>query len=208
MLRVATEEVGLIDDLYIDPNLRATCHHALMLAAERDFAERVFRARDGLNVLSATPTLAQGINLPADVVLIVGETRYDTVKQRNVPIDAHEILNAAGRAGRAGHVAQGMVLVVPNDIVAYRFGAKENSLGGSWQTPAGHLRPRGPMPRSPRSRPAHARPRAARRGQRGCPVFPAPAAGGIRRESRSHGRPLAAIIRRLSGANRPAEGGF
>ncbi len=134
MLRVATEEVGSIDDLYIDPSLRATCHHALMLPAERDFAERVFRARDGLNVLSATPTLAQGINLPADVVLIVGETRYDTVKQRNVPIDAHEILNAAGRAGRAGHVAQGMVLVVPNDIVAYQFGAKENSLGGSWKT--------------------------------------------------------------------------
>ena len=91
MLRVATEEVGSTDDLYIDPNLRATCHHALMLPAERDFAERVFRARDGLNVLSATPTLAQGINLPADVVVIVGETRYDTVKQRNVPIDAEPV---------------------------------------------------------------------------------------------------------------------
>ena len=51
-------------------------------------------------VVATATTLAQGINLPADVVLIVGETRYDTVKQRNVPIDAHEILNAAGRAGR------------------------------------------------------------------------------------------------------------
>jgi hypothetical protein len=134
ILRVATEEVGSIDDLYVDPNLRATCHHALMLPVERDFAERVFRNRDGVNVLAATPTLAQGINLPADVVLIVGESRYDTSKQRNVPIDAHEILNAAGRAGRAGHVAQGLVLVVPNDIVAYQFGDKENTLGGSWET--------------------------------------------------------------------------
>lgn len=133
MLRVATEEVGSIDDLYIDPSLRATCHHALMRPAERDFAEKVFRDREGLNVLSATPTLAQGINLPADVVLIVGETRFDKVKQRNVPIDAHEILNAAGRAGRAGHVAQGMVLVVPNNIVPYRFSPTQNTLGGSWR---------------------------------------------------------------------------
>lgn len=132
LLRVATDEVGAADDLYVDPNLRATCHHALMIPAERDFAERVFRARDGLNALAATPTLAQGINLPADIVIIVGEERFDKNLKRNVPIDAHEILNAAGRAGRAGHVAQGLVLVVPNDIIAYRFSKTENKLGGSW----------------------------------------------------------------------------
>ena len=48
-----------------------------------------------------------------------------------VPLEAHELLNAAGRAGRAGHVADGVVLVIPDDVVPYRAGAATQ--GGNWK---------------------------------------------------------------------------
>lgn len=67
----------------------------------------------------ATSTLAQGMNLPAELVIIAGNTRFDQEAGHQEEIDAHDILNAAGRAGRAGESAKGMVLVIPSQIVSF-----------------------------------------------------------------------------------------
>lgn len=68
--------------------------------------ESAFRRTGGIGALAATATLAQGINLPAYVAILVGDERFDAESEGFAPLDPHELLNAAGRAGRAGLVAQ------------------------------------------------------------------------------------------------------
>ena len=59
------------------------------------------------------------MNLPAEAVVIVGDERYDAGEGAAKALEAHELLNAAGRAGRAGLVSQGVVVVVPGRVVQY-----------------------------------------------------------------------------------------
>jgi replicative superfamily II helicase len=129
LLRVAIEEMGSSDSV-LTPVGCAGCHHANMLPVERELVESLFRNSDGLQALAATATLAQGMNLPADMVLIVGDERFDTELEGFAPLDAHELLNAAGRAGRAGLVAQGLVVVIPHSFV--EFDPQTNSIGSRW----------------------------------------------------------------------------
>lgn len=128
LLAVTIDEVGRESGLY--PYRPAACHHGLLLPSERELVEGLFRRAGGIMALSATPTLAQGINLPADVVLIVGDERFDANANQSKQLDAHEILNAAGRAGRAGYVAQGIVIVLPQQALA--MDAKANKLPSQW----------------------------------------------------------------------------
>lgn len=125
----AQEEAGSGMALLVS-NARAASHHGLMLRAERELVESLFRRSDGINALSATPTLAQGMNLPADVVFIVGDERFDAESQQSAPLAAHELLNAAGRAGRAGMVAQGLVVVLPHQLVS--LDAQTHTIGTKW----------------------------------------------------------------------------
>lgn len=129
LLQVAEEELGSAAAV-ISPIGCAGCHHGLMLPPEREMAESLFRRRDGIRALAATPTLAQGMNLPANVVFIVGDERFDKSSQAFSPLEAHELLNAAGRAGRAGHVAQGVVVVLPHTLVT--FDPATHQIGSGW----------------------------------------------------------------------------
>jgi hypothetical protein len=95
----------------------AAPHHSLLLAAERRLNESVFRRTDGIGVLVATPTLAQGMNLPADAVILVGDQRFDENEGGITQLHAHEMLNAAGRAGRAGYASYGVTIAVPNELI-------------------------------------------------------------------------------------------
>jgi len=115
----ATIEVGTTEALYCCPHHLAGCHHGDMLPVERELVERLFRRPDGIRALAATTTLAQGVNLPADIVFIVGDARWDATGKKSKMLEAHELLNAAGRAGRAGQVAQGLVVVLPNFLVGF-----------------------------------------------------------------------------------------
>lgn len=132
-LRQLIIEFGSADDLYYTPRSATGVHHALLLQKERELIESLFKRDSGLDVLAATPTLAQGLNLPAEVVMIAGDDRYDptaanpTDRQR---LEAHELLNAAGRAGRAGHFSQGIVLIVPGRIVGIDQG--ERRISNRW----------------------------------------------------------------------------
>src|SRR5690606_22173181 len=80
---LAEEEMGGAGYCYMklaaDGTLRAgtASHHALLLREERELHESLFRRSDGIKVLFATSTLAQGMNLPSEVVIISGDSRFD-----------------------------------------------------------------------------------------------------------------------------------
>lgn len=59
------------------------------------------------------------MNLPSEVVIIGGDSRFDPGTDRMEQLEAHELLNAAGRAGRAGEGSYGFVLVVPSKVVDF-----------------------------------------------------------------------------------------
>lgn len=107
-------------------------HHAQLLKPERLLHESLFKRRDGIDALFATSTLAQGMNLPSDIVLIAGDSRWDVEGDKMKQLDAHELLNAAGRAGRAGEGGQGFVLVVPSKII--NIDDAKNNIAGHWMT--------------------------------------------------------------------------
>jgi hypothetical protein len=97
----------------------AVPHNAQMLRLERDLAERMFRRPNGAEVIVATPTLAQGLNLPAHIAILASDMRADPDDGGREALAAHEILNAAARAGRAGHLANGVVLLIPEAILTF-----------------------------------------------------------------------------------------
>ena len=108
----------------------AASHHALLLRDERDLHESLFKRRDGIDALFATSTLAQGMNLPSEVVIICGDSRFDPSVDKLKQLEAHELLNAAGRAGRAGEGAQGFVLLVPSHVI--EFNQKKFPISKDW----------------------------------------------------------------------------
>jgi hypothetical protein len=123
LFTLTLDELGDQSALYMDaidgqfarwPSL---CHHGLLLQTERQLHESLFRRPDGVSVLVATSTLAQGMNLPSHVVIIAGDSKFDEENQQLAQMKAHDLLNAAGRAGRAGQSSYGLVLVVPSRVV-------------------------------------------------------------------------------------------
>ncbi len=121
-------ELGGWENSYLYMCNYATLHHSHLLPEERVLSEWFFKQRDGAMVMVATPTIAQGINLPADIVLIAGSSRYDQQTQGQERIEAHEILNAAGRAGRAGFRSHGTAILIPSKIIMM----ENNSINNIW----------------------------------------------------------------------------
>ncbi len=114
----AIEEVGKVESIYDAGSKIAAVHHGELLPYERRLVEGLFRSKEsGVNVLVATSTLAQGLNLPCDAVILAGTDRLDPETEKRKNMQEHEILNALGRAGRAGHASTGLALVVPGNPV-------------------------------------------------------------------------------------------
>ena len=117
-------ELGGVGHSLIDPAAGALPHNGDMIPLERRLAESLFRRLEGVDVIVATPTLAQGMNLPAQVAILAGNMRHDDAGRAE--LERHEILNAAGRAGRAGYLANGIVLLIPEPVVSF-IDARPNS---------------------------------------------------------------------------------
>lgn len=124
-----TLELGDFSYSYLLNQTSCAVHHGLLLPEERDLMEQSYRQEHGVHLIAATPTLAQGVNLPADVVIIAGYDRYDVNTGGRETLEAHEILNAAGRAGRAGFNSYGAVILIPNHVLAMQ----DNTIGKEWQ---------------------------------------------------------------------------
>jgi hypothetical protein len=57
------------------------------------------------------------MNLPAQLAILAGDKRHDETGRSS--LEAHEIVNAAGQAGRAGHLANGIVLLIPDPVAGF-----------------------------------------------------------------------------------------
>ncbi|GGE38521.1 hypothetical protein GCM10007276_14760 [Agaricicola taiwanensis] len=105
--------------IFAGRDFSAVPHNSAMLRLERAMSERLFRRSDGAKVIVATPTLAQGLNLPASLAVLAGDKRAGEAKGERRPLEAHELLNAAARAGRAGHLANGLVILIPEPLIRF-----------------------------------------------------------------------------------------
>lgn len=124
LMTVAADELGGTEKLYVDVEngeliAQAAAHHGLLLPEERELIESLFRRRGALSVLSATSTVGQGVNTPSQLVIIAEDSRFDAQTGKRELLEARELLNAAGRAGRAGQTASGVVLVIPGKVVGF-----------------------------------------------------------------------------------------
>ncbi len=87
--------------------------HISDLARDEKIAiEDRFRDPDsGIRVLVSTTTLAQGVNLPAETVIIV-ELDHPTGPTQTAPYTVAEYKNIAGRAGRLGLTDRGRAILI------------------------------------------------------------------------------------------------
>jgi ATP-dependent RNA helicase DOB1 len=117
LIKGIEKELGSFTHSYFYTFQNVAVHHGSLLPIERTLIEKYFKSNQGAAALIATATLAQGINLPAEIVIIAGDDRYDGDESTRERVQPHELLNAAGRAGRAGLSSQGAVILIPGEIV-------------------------------------------------------------------------------------------
>lgn len=88
-------------------------HNGDMTAGERRAIEQSFR-RGEARVLVATTTLAMGVNMPTDVVVVADYKRWERERGqwRFSEISVAEYKNAAGRAGRLGQRSAGLAILL------------------------------------------------------------------------------------------------
>ena len=111
-------------------------HHAGLSTDMRKEVERGFKERK-IKVITSTPTLAAGINLPARMVIIRDFRRYEEGSGR-VPLRVSEILQMMGRAGRPGLDPDGEAVIIASDDREYYF-VTERYLNGHPEDVHSHL---------------------------------------------------------------------
>ena len=113
--------------------LRSGCafHHAGLTQSQRKFVESHFRS-GSIGVITATPTLAAGINLPARTVIVRDVKRYDS-SVGYVAVPVLEVKQMCGRAGRPRYDEYGeAILIARNEderafmLDTYLLGESEN----------------------------------------------------------------------------------
>ena len=92
-------------------------HHAGLNQNCREIIEKEFR-NGTIKLLSSTPTLAAGVNLPARRVVISNINRYNAKVGRNMPISILEYKQLCGRAGRPQYDDYGESIIVGSGNVA------------------------------------------------------------------------------------------
>ncbi|MDH5462933.1 MAG: DEAD/DEAH box helicase [Nitrosopumilus sp.] len=95
-------------------------HHAGLNQKCREIIETEFR-KGTIKLLSSTPTLAAGVNLPARRVVISNINRYNAKVGANRPISVLEYKQLCGRAGRPQYDNYGESIIVGNGNTAELF---------------------------------------------------------------------------------------
>ena len=90
-------------------------HHAGLTSSQRKVIENGFR-NGNLQCIVATPTLAQGVNLPASRVVVRDTRRWSTIASRSMPLPVMEVRQMMGRAGRPGFDDFGESFLVSKNI--------------------------------------------------------------------------------------------
>ena len=87
-------------------------HHAGLRAELREKIEADFR-KGKIKIISATPTLAAGVNTPAFRVIIHSMYRHSINGMSKIPV--REYHQMAGRAGRSGYDSEGEAIIIGKD---------------------------------------------------------------------------------------------
>jgi helicase len=111
---ITDEETTLTRTLRTIMNWGVAFHHAGLPSNYREAVETLFR-NNKIKVLTATPTLAIGVNMPARTVIINSLFRYGDNGME--PIKIFEYKQMAGRAGRPKYDAYGQSIIVSNSNV-------------------------------------------------------------------------------------------
>ena len=110
MISTRGEKTRLSDDLASAVAGGAAFHHAGLSSAHRKIVETAFK--DGLiKILSATPTLAAGVNLPARTAVIASYKRFRP-GYGMYPISVLEYKQMSGRAGRPQYDDAGEAILI------------------------------------------------------------------------------------------------
>lgn len=129
--------------LLVESGINATYHHAGLLPRQRQQVEQRFRSGD-LIAIVATPTLAMGVNLPCDQVILYDLQRYAGLINGYESLSTIEVHQFCGRAGRPGLGTQGKaVLIAPSwnasDAKRYIEGRYEPISSQLWKHRVEHL---------------------------------------------------------------------
>ncbi len=104
------EKTRLTDDLASAVARGAAFHHAGLRTEHRRIVEDAFKAGK-IKVISATPTLASGVNLPARTA-VIGSYRRFTPGYGMYPISVLEYKQMSGRAGRPQYDEYGEAVLI------------------------------------------------------------------------------------------------
>lgn len=103
-------ELGRTSTLEITGKFGVAPHHGGLTPLEQHIVEKW--TRDGvINTVTATATLAEGVNLPFDLSVVSSTDRFNPDTKAYEALTYSEILNMLGRAGRAGYVSDGICLL-------------------------------------------------------------------------------------------------
>jgi len=109
----AIAETEMVKTLAVCVESGSAFHHAGLSRAERSIVEEAFR-KGFIKVISSTPTLAAGLNLPARRVIIRDYLRF-TAGEGMQPIPVSEYHQMAGRAGRPRLDPYGEAVLIAKD---------------------------------------------------------------------------------------------
>jgi helicase len=109
-IRTADEKTSLSETLADLVACGAAFHHAGLAGPHRKIIEDLFR-QGRIKVLTATPTLAFGMNLPARIVIVQDYRRYEA-GYGYYPISVLEYKQMAGRAGRPKYDKNGEAILI------------------------------------------------------------------------------------------------
>jgi helicase len=110
---LANEHTQLVKTLAELVKKGVAFHHAGLNQNCRETIETEFR-KGTIKLLSSTPTLAAGVNLPARRVVISNIARYNARIGANRPISVLEYKQLCGRAGRPQYDDHGEAIIVGN----------------------------------------------------------------------------------------------
>jgi len=102
-------------------NLAVASHHSGHLPAWKMIVETLM-SEGHLDAVFATSTVAAGVDFPARSVLFLNSDRFNGVEF--MPLDATELLQMTGRAGRRGKDKIGFAIVIPGKFMNLRFVSK------------------------------------------------------------------------------------
>jgi len=108
---VNNEHTQLVKKLAFVVKQGVAFHHAGLNQKCREIIETEFRSGK-IKLLSATPTLAAGVNLPARRVVISSVLRYNSQYGGNIPISVLEYKQLCGRAGRPQYDDEGESIII------------------------------------------------------------------------------------------------